>query len=474
MWFLPPITDVRTLEYLKKSMSHDQREKAEAEGAFDLLKARDRSHLHPEMVTVHGPRGDYRAVRLKSNDTNSAAEAPAKDDVPDAVKRGKAMMDRLKKMQSKGKGAKTEQKAEDDPPKKEGTGKGKTSDEAKPRSDVKKNGGRGTSVKSDGKRKQTGKTTEGTKPVKPKSGGQNKPDGKKQTKAKPKPKKADYTQEELAVRFKSKGISRKLQKSLENRFVTAPPEAQRAFDKYAVHLDSCLMSTTRTGKYFITQDRLCVKASEDVKGTAQIRETAGSVTFHELGHLIDHRAKKEHPEVGTFRTISNDPKFLDAIRADVQAAEDAMKEKMKAEGIKQISRNDVRERVFEEIVMGATPIKGEKPAERGTLKWWGYLVNECSVGMAHTSGIQDIFGGAHHEKYVKYSYGHRPSYWNCSDQTWALEKDALEERKNEKLGTEAFANMFEACSNKETEKQMKKWLPTAYNRFMELLADIGK
>lgn len=137
-------------------------------------------------------------------------------------------------------------------------------------------------------------------------------------------------------------------------------------------------------------------------------------------------------------TVSYDAEFLAAIRSDVKAAEKAMQDQMGGARI-----YEVRQRISSQMA-----IEG------------GYTA----------AGVQDIFGGAIKGKYPgSFSY-HPANYWKCNTK-WHT---GTQKERDKILGTEAFAQMYEACSSQTAAAAMEKWLPNAFKRFKELLADIAK
>lgn len=510
MFFLPPVTDIQTLRYLRKSMSADLLEEADAEGAFDLLKA---SNLHPEVVTVHGKHGTYMAVRNKKNAQGEAADGGS-------AKGGTAgMMSKLKTSQAK-KRAKNASENKTEPDSKPKT-KTKTKPEvkAKPKPEAKPKPKTKPEVKAKpetGTKKQkpldvhkilcetmgdlVGDVTfdamaelataeerykylsssvvrhflsddvirqcaEQYNPKAKPAHEQNPPDTgtKSETKPTPKPKpkpkpeagagskktaakkKADEGAENNSKRFARPGLTKSFVQTLEHRFSKATPDAKRAFDKYAGALSDCMEKTNAShGQYSVLDDRIRIKASEDARGIQNVSGTAGSTTFHELGHLIDYRAKKAHPEIGGTGAISSDPEFIAAIRDDVKAAEQAMKDQMKADGVSKVRIKDVRLKVCIEIVKSASTADTEYGRREGA---------------AYTSGVQDIFGGVIKGTYPGAMARHSQNYWKQGGDAY--------------LGTETFAHMYAACSNEAESAAMEKWLPNAYRRFKELLAEVA-
>ena len=160
---------------------------------------------------------------------------------------------------------------------------------------------------------------------------------------------------------------------------------------------------------------------------------------HELGHLIDRRANTVKHK-GT--RISDDAKYISALKADVKAAEKSMKEELQKQTGGKVRIGFVRVRVATEIMKSGAGI---------------------------TAGLQDIFGGVIKAPYPGARFRHSAAYWNMSN-SWFL---ATSDEKDQRLAKEAFANMYEACSCKEAAAAMEKWLPNSFKRFKELLADIA-
>lgn len=142
---------------------------------------------------------------------------------------------------------------------------------------------------------------------------------------------------------------------------------------------------------------------------------AGTTWFHEHGHYIDY-------ENGN---VSRSESFRKALLYDVSSFEKNYKKLHKLSTVSQ-----ARDRIADELA--------------------------SNIHESHS--IQDIFGGAHKKRYRYDLYGHPSSYWkNHGD--WGVT-------------TEAFAHMFEASFNEEKEKLMRKYFPTAWEEFQNLLGGI--
>lgn len=479
--------DALTLESIRKSLPAEQLEQAEKEGLFDLIK----STLHPEKVVVHGKHGDYMAIRNKKGpEGKEAHEGPAEKENPlqklakrQAARRNARKVIPKKPDQPKPEGKKPDpkpvpQKAQPD------AGKPQAKKPTpKPKPEIKKVGPK--------PKQKTGQLTReearqllveklesvvggiiyeelcnGVDPAvceermqmwvglgmmtkdevhaicsafvkkqeQPKA--EKKPDGKSAGGDTDKDKRRQE-------RFALNGLSLSFQETLRNRFDDAAPDAQAAFDKYAVKVSDCIARTNLKGTayYSIDQDRVHLNAAKDSVNDVSGR-AAGTTLFHELGHLIDRRAHGGKDADGRY-TVSNDAAFLDAIRKDVANAEKAMREELKKGGSK-ARIAEVRMAVSKEILRD---------------------------GRGATMGVQDIYGGTT----VKGLYPgsrvyHSTAYWKAH----ASFGTDIQVARDSVLGTEAFAHMYAASSNKEQAAAMEKWLPTAFSRFKEILGEIAK
>lgn len=234
------------------------------------------------------------------------------------------------------------------------------------------------------------------------------------------------------------------QKEIIERWKRVPPIVKKAFEKYGVALTGCVADTrcVKDGYYDPTDDRVhynilldyCLETSDP---------PLGNTLFHELGHLIDFRAQKQRRS-STNPTISMDETFLAAIYADVRAAENASKKKLKGAA----SIDDLARRHTASAIM--------------------------ADGSGLTSGIQDIFGGVYGKPYPGVRTSHSEDYWagNVRRNDGTLIRRGTAERRKCALGTEAFANMFAAITDEKQAALMEKWLPTAFARFRELLEEI--
>lgn len=618
--FKPPVLDAVTLEYIRKSMPAEEFERADAEGCFDLLKALDKSRLHPKKVVVHGKKGDFISTRMVKNDELKAPQASKPSFNPFDKLDAKLKRDRINRMNEKGAkpGTKSEAKPKpEDKPKPKPESKPKP--QAKPEPEVKKKSKKfpkkmqelydlmadkldtlsaDTIVENvmDLKtakekydylsrsvarnfldenqmrrfaglraKKEKPEPKPETKPApKPESKSKPKPEDTPKPESKPKPEKLtellsrklyeydlvdvtnillekettqkryDYlcraldgmltdeqmreiagaepseklvkpaqsvielqqklqkmshsywmgeitisdflnagtpeerynalkqslpsvfTEDQLRYyagmpartseeRFAAGGISKSFQKDLADRFETATEDVRKAFDKYAVEVSQCLVSTTANrGGYSPHEDKIKINAKTDsVPGALGI--PVGSTLFHELGHLIDYRAARRMGIDGDRMTISQDEKFLKAIRADVKAAERAMKKQMESQLGRKVPIHKVRFALCAEMMKD---------------------------GKGMTAGIQDIYGGTVRGRYPGAICYHSKSEWDGDIKLYGrVLYRGMPNDRDRILGTESFANMYAASSNKTETALMEKWFPTAFTRFRELLAE---
>lgn len=175
---------------------------------------------------------------------------------------------------------------------------------------------------------------------------------------------------------------------------------------------------------------------EDLKGNSYT--LPGNTFFHEIGHNIDNIASGERfSDVSSVIKLSNNKSLGETVYAEVR------------EHLKNAPGNDRIERTY---------------AFRDA------LMKDYEKNAAAMRGISDVVGGSTSNQ-VKLGAGHSTSYWKPSRGSGKK----LAEFRAEKLGSEAFAEMFSAEFTNEKEVAMyEKWLPKSYNAFKELVNKIMK
>ncbi len=142
---------------------------------------------------------------------------------------------------------------------------------------------------------------------------------------------------------------------------------------------------------------------------------AGTTWFHEHGHYVD----------CDNNYISRSESFLNALRNDVKAYEKRCKKEN-----------------------GFFTVKNARDK----------IADEFCTSFHLTHSIQDIYGGVYKKRYRSDLYGHRAEYWKAHGDYGVC--------------LEAFAHMFEASFTPEKQKMMQKYLPTAWEKFKDMLGEI--
>lgn len=221
----------------------------------------------------------------------------------------------------------------------------------------------------------------------------------------------------------------------EQKFNSAGSEVQSLWRKY--QNDVVLKDGNyKKGAFYHPNIGVQMDVMEDLKGNAYT--LPGNTFFHELGHNIDNIASGERfSDASSVIKLSNNKSLGEAVYAEVR------------EHLKNAPGNDKIERTF---------------AFRDA------LLEDYEKDIKAMRGISDVVGGATGNQ-IKLGAGHPTSYWKPSKRS----KKKLAEYRAEKIGSEAFAEMFAAEFTNEKEVAMyEKWLPKSYNAFKELVNKIMK
>lgn len=225
------------------------------------------------------------------------------------------------------------------------------------------------------------------------------------------------------ARFAGPKLTDEQVRGLADRFDEGTPMARKVYDKY-VPQGSGIVNEKSDGT-------ACFRPLEngvfmDIARDAYSENGAWSTYFHEHGHYVDFNAGTTIR--GHIAYLSDtDQALIDALKADVKKMEQDTK---KQKGFRRVA--DARDAIGQQLLD-----EGDESA-----------------------GIQDIFGGTIGRRYGWRLWGHDASYWR--------------QGRDRKLAHEAFANMFEAQYSPRKRELMRKYLPTSWERFcqiMELLAD---
>lgn len=217
----------------------------------------------------------------------------------------------------------------------------------------------------------------------------------------------------------------------------APDDVQKVWRKYQNELE--LDKDTKlsgTPHFNPDKNRVFMHIDEDIKGT--IHSDPGDTFFHEFGHQIDHLKTQTMPRHG-FAKYSTELG---------QSIYDEVQEQIKAQPDKRVA------------------------VKRALLKQ--QLMKDTQENSKSMGSISDLYGGATKNK-LRVDMGHRDNYWELPRRrgiTWSNEDK--EQFKNYRLGSEGFAEMFSAEVRQSDEiEKFKKYLPKSYEKFKEMLIELG-
>lgn len=217
----------------------------------------------------------------------------------------------------------------------------------------------------------------------------------------------------------------------------APDDVQKVWRKYQNELELD-KDTKLSGTPYFNPDknRVFMHIDEDIKGT--IHSDPGDTFFHEFGHQIDHLKTQTMPRHG-FAKYSTELG---------QSIYDEVQEQIKAQPDKRVA------------------------VKRALLKQ--QLMKDTQENSKSMGSISDLYGGATKNK-LRVDMGHRDNYWELPRRrgiTWSNEDK--EQFKNYRLGSEGFAEMFSAEVRQSDEiEKFKKYLPKSYEKFKEMLIELG-
>lgn len=217
----------------------------------------------------------------------------------------------------------------------------------------------------------------------------------------------------------------------------APDDVQKVWRKYQNEFE--LDKDTKlsgTPHFNPDKNRVFMHIDEDIRGT--IHSDPGDTFFHEFGHQIDHLKTQTMPRHG-FAKYSTElgQSIYDEVHEQIKAQPD--------------NRVAVKRALLKQQLMKDTQ------------------ENSKSMG-----SISDLYGGATKNK-LRVDMGHRDNYWELPRRrgiTWSNEDK--EQFKNYRLGSEGFAEMFSAEVRQSDEiEKFKKYLPKSYEKFKEMLIELG-
>lgn len=226
-------------------------------------------------------------------------------------------------------------------------------------------------------------------------------------------------------------LTAKQQAVYDKKLKEAPEKSRKLWDKYKRDL-SLKDVNEKTGAYYRADDGVYMNIQEDIKGNYY--HPSGNVFFHEFGHNIDFVSGGSKNSFATTETILSNGKTLG-------------------------------ETVFKEVKDHIKKAPGKAKYERvSALK--EMLKADYDKDIASMASISDLFGGSTSNQ-LHLGIGHGNGYWKPSK--YVRTKPA--QFRNERLGKEAFAEMYAATfTNKKELDKFVKWLPESYNMFEELVS----
>lgn len=217
----------------------------------------------------------------------------------------------------------------------------------------------------------------------------------------------------------------------------APDDVQKVWRKYQNELELDKDTDYKSTAHFNqNKNRVFMHIDEDIAGDKYTNP--GDTFFHEFGHQIDHLKTQTMPRHGFARYTTD---------------------------LGQSIYNEVQEKIAEQPDKKVT-------VRRALLKQ--QLMIDTQENTKSMGSISDLYGGATNNK-LRVNMGHVDAYWRppkMRGMTWS--KDEKEQYRNYRLGSEGFAEMFSAEVRQSDEiKQFKKYLPKSYEKFKDMLKDLG-
>jgi hypothetical protein len=217
----------------------------------------------------------------------------------------------------------------------------------------------------------------------------------------------------------------------------APEDVQKVWRKYQNELELDKDTKLKSTPHFNpTKNKVFMHIDDDIAGDEHTE--SGDTFFHEFGHQIDHLKTKTIARHG-FSKYTTD--LGQSIYEEVQA-------NIKVQADKRVT---VKRALLKQELMKDTQ---DNPKSMGS--------------------ISDLYGGATNNK-LRINMGHVDAYWRppkMRGMTWS--KDEKEQYRNYRLGSEGFAEMFSAEVRQSDEiEKFQKYLPKSYEKFKEMLKDLG-
>lgn len=231
-----------------------------------------------------------------------------------------------------------------------------------------------------------------------------------------------------------------------NRFMSGTPIAQELFLKY-VKNNSLKELTNEDGSFYRdSKDTVFLNIAKDYT-----RKGTGVVFFHEYGHYLDDAAGD----------LSNDAIFRKCIMNDFRSA---VESRANAMFLRELKRELVpvlgHMRYKLEDIMNPDYWNGTKETWIDFKKLYENISDELTPH--ELSAISDLYSGLSIVKVGKETQ-RIVGNWAHPVEYWSADKD--------KVFVEAFAHCYEAQFNSVRRANLRKYFPTAYKRFEELLEE---
>ncbi|MDP0489312.1 MAG: hypothetical protein Q7K36_07315, partial [Fusobacterium sp. JB020] len=246
---------------------------------------------------------------------------------------------------------------------------------------------------------------------------------------------------------------------------------KRVWEKYEKDINIGKTNYTGTPHYSPMKENINFNLNLDAKGNKS--STKYQTLFHESGHAIDSRIAKDKKSI-VRKYVGYSNGYKDGIFPDTLEKE--------INGILLRYENEILKEMEDHITdykwladrkymdyfdYQKWVNKGIKPRKPRYKKRFAYnklRIELKQIPIDEVGNISDIIDGATYGK-VNANIGHGTSYWN-------KHKDFLTDRNNG-LGKEAFAEMFDATFvNEKNLNMIKKYVPKSYEIFLKMIEEI--
>lgn len=232
------------------------------------------------------------------------------------------------------------------------------------------------------------------------------------------------TLNELRTSLKENPNREKIAKEVEKRIKDSSPIAKAMFEKMDKNF-SIANAFNKDGAYYSPSNKsIYLDLVNDFKNYHRDRGRLTTL-FHEWGHLIDDNALEGKAK------LSHDKKYIEALKKDY---DDLIKKAKKIIKEKYPSYGEDNNQMIAVVLSKSLGIEGKG-----------------------TNGIQDVISGFSKDD-IRIKWGHDKDYWNRGN-------------GDREVSSEAFAHMTAAITNPEIAEKMNKYLPRAYERYLNIIED---